>query len=113
MIKNLLPARDVPGSYVDAYDTIIESGERTGMNLSAGAISKLLQNSNLSSSEQNRLLKVVSPAGHEHSGLGRQEFNVLLALIGLAQEGEEATLDGVDERRSSMPIGGTFNRVHC
>jgi sorting nexin-8 len=27
---------------------------------------------------------------------------VLIALVGLAQEGEDVTLDGVDERRKSM-----------
>ena len=102
LIKNLLPATDVPESYIDAFDTLLESGQRDGSNISSAGISKVLQSSNLSSSEQDKLRKVVTPAGQEQAGLGRGEFNVLLALIGLAQEGEDATLDGVDERRASQ-----------
>jgi sorting nexin-8 len=35
------------------------------------------------------------------NGLGRGEFSVLLALVGLAQEGEDLTFDAVDDRRKS------------
>jgi sorting nexin-8 len=43
--------------------------------------------------------KTVMP--DENKELGRSEVNVLLAMIGLAQEGDEVTLDGVDERKRS------------
>ena len=46
-----------------------------------------------------QIRKTVMP--DENRELGRAEVNVLLAMIGLAQEGEEVTLDGVDERRRS------------
>ena len=46
-------------------------------------------------------MSIISSGG-QLSDLGRTEFNVLLALIGLAQEHEDITLDGVDERRKSQ-----------
>ena len=61
----------------------------------------MLESSRVNADEQARLIKLVTPTGSEGGGLGRSEFNVLLALIGLSQEGEEATLDSVDERRKS------------
>ncbi|KAI0399884.1 hypothetical protein F4802DRAFT_587416 [Xylaria palmicola] len=47
-------------------------------------------------------MNIIAPSGGEVS-LGRDEFNVLLALIALAQEGEPVSLDSVDERRRNLP----------
>lgn len=102
LVKNLLPATDVPESYVDAYDLVLNANERTGVGIGLGGIKNVLQSSNLSEQEQNKILHFVVPGGQESAnGVGRSEFNVLLALIGLGQEGEDITLDGVDERRRS------------
>lgn len=102
LVKNLLPANDVPESYIDAYDTILNSGERTGSGLSLTAVKSILSSSNLTATDQERISGfILSGDQGNFSGLGRSEFNVLLALIGLAQEGEDVTLDGVDERRRS------------
>ena len=102
LVKSLLPGTDVPESYIDAYDKILESADRVGAGISLTGIKKILESSKLSPSTQAQVLNLVVPGGHEStSGLGRSEFNVLLALIGLGQEGEDATLDGVDERRRS------------
>ncbi|MCJ1478832.1 Sorting nexin mvp1 [Lambiella insularis] len=102
LVKSLLPASDVPESYIDAYDAVLDSGDRAGAGISTGGIRKLLESSKISSTEQARLLQLVAPAGTS-SGLGRSEFNVLLALIALVQENDEATLDSVDERRKNLP----------
>lgn len=102
LVKNLLPATDVPEYYVDAYDLVLNANERTGVGISLGAVMKVLESSSLSEQEQHKILDFVIPGGHESAnGVGRSEFNVLLALIGLGQEGEDITLDGVDERRRS------------
>ena len=101
LVKNLLPATDVPESYIDAYDTVLDSGDRTGSGISVNAATKILQSTKLSATEQTRLLQFVAPPGTTNVELGRSEFYVLLALIGLSQENDEATLDGVDERRKS------------
>ncbi|KIY01251.1 uncharacterized protein Z520_02803 [Fonsecaea multimorphosa CBS 102226] len=104
LVKNLLPATDVPESYVDAYDAVLHANERTGVGIGLAGIKRLLESSNLSEQEQTKILGLVIPGGQESAnGVGRSEFNVLLALIGLGQEGEEITLDGVDERRRKLP----------
>ena len=100
MIKNLLPPSDVPDSYIDAYDAILNFGHAQGGKISSEGLKKLVEGSNISQGEQARLLGLVATGGAD-AGLGRSKFNVFVALLGLAQEGEDATLDGVDERRSS------------
>lgn len=100
IVKSLLPATDVSDSYIDAYDLLLTSGETRGSSVGLTTVRKILASSKLSASDQERILNLVRPTGTESaSALERGEFNVLLALIGLAQEGEEITLDGVDERR--------------
>jgi sorting nexin-8 len=104
LVKSLLPASAVPDAYIDAFDAVLDAGARAG---SGGAISiegarKLLSNSGVSSDDQAKMLEIVSQPGQESAGLGRNEFNVLFALIGLAQEGEDVTLDSVDERKRSQ-----------
>lgn len=102
LVKHLLPATDVPDTYVDAYDIVLHASERTGVGISLTAIRSIVQSTNLSEQEQHKILNFVIPGGQESAnGVGRSEFNVLLALIGLGQEGEDITLDGVDERRRS------------
>lgn len=100
-VKTLLPATEVPDSYIDAYDALLESGEQTGGGLSLTTVKRLLGETGVSSGIQLEILRIVQGGQDEGAGFGRAEFNVLLALIGLAQEGEELTLDAVDERRRS------------
>ena len=98
LVKTLLPASDVPESYIDAFDVLANSEYKAdGGQIQISGAKKLLEG-NRANSE--KILGLVT-GGTNIAGLGRNEFNVLLALIGLAQEGEEATLDGVDERRKS------------
>ena len=102
LVKSLLPASDVPESYIDAYDILLESGYREG----AGSVSllgakEIFEGSGLSEKEQNRILDIVTGVQEPTGGLNRSQVNVLLALAGLSQQKEEATLDGVDERRKS------------
>ncbi|MCJ1307817.1 Sorting nexin mvp1 [Agyrium rufum] len=103
LVKTLLPARDVPESYVDAFDAVLDSGARTGNGISLDAINAMLKSSGISSSEQDKIRNIVVLDQTSGAGVGRGEFNVLLALIGLSQEQEEATLDGVDDRRRKLP----------
>lgn len=104
LVKNLLSDGEVPESYIDAYDLILNSGNTVGSGLSLTAIREVLAGSGLNATDQNRIVNLVaSTDGSEDvdSGFSRPEFNVLLALVGLAQEGEDITLDSVDERRRS------------
>ena len=102
LVKRLLPASDVPESYIDAFDALRETNYKTeGGQIGIAGAKKLFEGSGLDASAQDRILKLVT--GGQESRLGRSEFNVLLALIGLSQESEEASLDSVDERRRSEP----------
>jgi len=101
LVRSLLPAAAVPESYIDAYDVLLDSEYRTDSGtVSTSGAKKLLEGTGLEKIEQERILKLVSGGKDLTNGLGRNEYNVLLALVGLSQEQEEATLDGVDERRA-------------
>lgn len=105
LVRTLLPATEVPDSYVDAYDLILNSGDRVGSGVGLTSVREILSSSGLSASDQNKIFNLVVSSDHESSGrLGRVEFNVLLALVGLAQEGEDLSFDAVDDRRKSESI---------
>ena len=100
LAKTLLPASDVPESYIDAYDILLESGYREGAgSISFAGAKKIFEGSGLSGVDQKKILNIVTGGQEPAGGLNRNQVNVLLALTGLSQEKEEATLDGVDERR--------------
>ncbi|KAJ5568057.1 hypothetical protein N7450_010543 [Penicillium hetheringtonii] len=104
LVRTLLPATDVPESYVDSYDLILNSGDRVGSGVGLTSIREILSSSDLTASDQGKIFNLVVSGDHESSGgLGRSEFNVLLALIGLAQEGEDLSFDAVDDHRKKLP----------
>ena len=98
VVRNLLPATNVPDSYIDAFDRAM-SKDSIGGRVSAAGVARTLNAANLHGDDQARVMGIVAPLGA--STLGRGEFNVLLALIALAQRGEHISLDSVDERRRS------------
>lgn len=101
LIKSLLPASSVPDSYVDTFDDVLKGGDNVGGKISAAGVAKVLSAAKLGADDQSRIMNLITSGG-QLEDLGRNEFNVLLALIGLAQEHEDITLDGVDERRRSQ-----------
>lgn len=102
MIRSLLPASDVPESYVGAFDAVVGEDGRDGQVTAAG-IAKLFAVARLDADAQARIMALVAPGQGSDVLLSRNEFNVVLALIGLAQEGDIISLDGVDERRRNIP----------
>lgn len=101
LVRNLLPPSDVPESYIEAFDTVVGEDGREGR-ITSGGVAKTLAAARLSADVQARIMGIIGPGdGSGEVTLDRSQFNVLLALIGLAQEGEAASLDGVDERRRS------------
>ncbi|CRL28187.1 Phox-like [Penicillium camemberti] len=104
LARTLLPNTDVPESYIDAYDLILNSGDRVGSGIGLTSVREILSSSGLTATDQSKILNLVASGDHESfSGLGRGEFNVLLALVGLAQEGEDLSFDAVDDRRKKLP----------
>lgn len=94
VVKTLLPPGDVPDEYIDSFDSLSDGAAA----VDPEQTKRLLDGGNVGPAEQTKILDIV---GGGREALGRGEFNVLLALIGLAQEGDELSLDAVDERRSS------------
>ncbi|CAO2655392.1 Nn.00g104560.m01.CDS01 [Neocucurbitaria sp. VM-36] len=104
LVKSLLPTADVPDSYIDAFDALLDAGSREGNGVSVEGVKKLLADSGVPGDAQSKILDVVLPSGQQSAALGRNEFNVVFALIGLAQEGDDITLDSVDERKRNLPV---------
>jgi sorting nexin-8 len=110
LVKTLLAGANIPDSYIDAYDALIATGETSGTGLvSVEGVKRVLGNSGLGKEEEGRILEIVlQHGGKDGEGLGRGEFNVLMALVGLAQKGEDVTLDSVDDHRRSKCDGACF-----
>lgn len=100
LLRNLLPASDVPESYIETFDAVVRDDGSSGGKVSAGGVTRVLAAAKLPADAQAKIMGIVALGGGEAT-LGRNEFNVLLGLIGLAQEHETVSLDGVDERRRS------------
>lgn len=113
LVRTLLPASVVPESYIDVFDVLLESEykEPSGV-ISLAGVKQLLESSRLESTEQRRILELVTGGQGRTGGLGRNEINVLIALIGLGQEREELSLDGIDERRGSEYSHRPFHRTY-
>ena len=103
LVKSLLPASAVPEQYIDAFDALLEAGDGVGNGVSVDGAKKLLASSGIASETQTKILEIVAQPDQDVAGLGRNEFNVLFALVGLAQEGDDVTLDSVDERKRNLP----------
>lgn len=98
LVKNLLADADVPDVYIDSFD-----GLQRGGFVEAGEARAFLGRCGIGGSKEGMVWDIVSNRG-ESARLGRGEWSVLLALVGLAQEGEELSLDAVDERRRKLPV---------
>jgi len=97
-VQTLLANADLPEIYVDTFDSLQTAGV-----VAVGQARVLLEDCGTSPTTQGRIFDLVTSRG-EVQELGRGEFSVLLALVGLAQEGEEISLDSVDERRDKLPV---------
>lgn len=99
ILRNLLPASDVPDSYIETFDKVVRE-DGSGGKVTSGGVMRVLAAAKMGADDQGRIMSIIAPGGGEVA-LGRNEFNVLLGLVGLAQEHETISLDGIDERRRS------------
>ncbi|KAI1326670.1 hypothetical protein F5Y16DRAFT_374267 [Xylariaceae sp. FL0255] len=103
LLRSLLAGVQVPDSYIDVFDSALaQEGSKGGRAVGSSGVASTLASAKLSTDDQARIMSIISPSGGEVT-LGRDEFNVLLALIALAQEGDTVSLDSVDERRRKLP----------
>lgn len=104
LLRNLLPASDVPEKYIELFDELAKDDSRGGK-ITASGVARTLNASSLGADQQAKIMSIIAPAGGSgDADLGRNEFHAVLALIGLAQEGETLSLDSVDERRRSKSL---------
>ncbi|KAI5919307.1 hypothetical protein F4810DRAFT_512567 [Camillea tinctor] len=101
LLTGLLADTQVPDDYIEAFDKVVRE-DGSGGKITSSGVAKTLASAKLATDDQARIANVLAPEGQDIP-LGRNEFNVLLALIGLAQEGEVVSLDSVDERRRDLP----------
>lgn len=101
LLKTLLSSSDVPDSYIETFDSLTNGGSSNGGKINSEDVGRVLSAGGVNADQANKILSIVAPDGGAE--LNRNEFNVFLALIGLAQEFEDITLDGVDERRRDLP----------
>ncbi|QUC23579.1 uncharacterized protein UV8b_07820 [Ustilaginoidea virens] len=99
LLRNLLPASDAPDSYAGIFDAVVGASGRA----SADHVAGLFASARLGPEAQARIVSLVAPGDAADVSLDRNEFNVLLALVALAQEGDIISLDSVDERRQNIP----------
>lgn len=103
LVKSLLQASDVPDSYIDIFDNMISEGNGSGGKITSAGVQKIIQKADIDrNTAVPRIMSVVYGDRPYSTDLTRNEFHVLLALIGLAEEHEDITLDGVDDRRRSQ-----------
>ncbi|KAH0602853.1 uncharacterized protein H6S33_008503 [Morchella sextelata] len=91
----------IPEEYVDYYDALLAQYAAPN-GISVEGVGKILLEAGVDSTARERIWGVIMRGGKE--SVGRDEVNVLLAMIGLAQEGDEISIDGVDYRRRNLPI---------
>lgn len=107
LVKSLLASSDVPDKYIETFDALLEkdAGAGGGGTVSIATLRAFVGQCRIKPADANKVMEIV--AGGGATSLGRSEVNVLLALIGLAQEDEELSLDAVDERKNREYISVT------
>jgi sorting nexin-8 len=99
ILRNLLPASDAPDGYIETFDSVVRD-DGSGGKVTSGGVMRVLAAAKIGADDQARIMGIIAPGGGEVA-LGRNEFNVFLGLVGLAQERETISLDSIDERRRS------------
>lgn len=102
MVKSLLANTDVPDKYVETFDALLAKDGGHGGSIGIESARDFLSKCRLNPGDSDKIFEIATAGGA--ASLGRSEFNVLLALVGLAQEGEDLSLDAVDERKKRLPI---------
>lgn len=102
LVRSLLRPSDVPASYIEVFDKMLEEDDGGSLGkIGPAGVRKVFSSGRISAERRDEILGIVG--AEDGREMGRNEFNVLLALVALSQEGERASLDAVDERR-----GGEF-----
>ena len=102
-VKRLIPSSAIPSRYVDIFDSISQEDDGFNGEINAAGIAKTFACSMLDKEVEQLILKVLY-AGNQTTSLDRNEYNVLLALIGFAQERREISLNNVNQNIQNLPV---------
>ncbi|RPA98097.1 hypothetical protein L873DRAFT_1828630 [Choiromyces venosus 120613-1] len=101
----------IPERYDFLYELFLEQFRSTdgsgGVNLAG--IKQVLREMDADGYEIDKIMGILVKDGKQ--SISREEFYVLLALVGLEQQGEEVTIDGVDDSRRNLPTSSTPVKV--
>ncbi|EPS39193.1 hypothetical protein H072_7028 [Dactylellina haptotyla CBS 200.50] len=102
MIKNVMRGAFIPQQYIDLYDEL----STTFGNVTVGALERLLGESRTKPSDWDRILDLIAGRNRDDGTVvARDGFNVFLALVALAEDGDEYLgFDAVDDRKENLPI---------
>ncbi|KAK6333456.1 Sorting nexin mvp1 [Orbilia javanica] len=102
MIRNVMRGATVPEEYIDLFDEILSA---TGA-VTVGALERLLGESQVKTSDWDRILDLIAGRNRDDGTVvNREAFNVFLALVALAEDGDEYLgFDAVDDRKRNLPI---------
>ncbi|EEY21701.1 sorting nexin mvp-1 [Verticillium alfalfae VaMs.102] len=79
LLRTLLPTSDAPDSYIDTFDTVVQEDGSNGR-VNASGVAKVFAAARLGADEQASIMAIIAPNGNDVA-VGRNEFNVFLALI--------------------------------
>ncbi|KAG7102074.1 Sorting nexin mvp1 like protein [Verticillium longisporum] len=79
VLRTLLPTSDAPDSYIDTFDTVVQEDGSNGR-VNASGVAKVFAAARLGADEQASIMAIIAPNGNDVA-VGRNEFNVFLALI--------------------------------
>ncbi|KAF3140816.1 Sorting nexin mvp1, partial [Orbilia oligospora] len=106
MIRNVMRGATVPEEYIDLFDEILSA---TGA-VTVGAMERLLGESQVKTSDWDRILDLIAGRNRDDGTVvNREAFNVFLALVALAEDGDEYLgFDAVDDRKRSSFLPSSF-----
>jgi len=93
---------NIPERYNFLYESFLEQfGSPDGNGITLDGVKQVLKEADADGyGVEDKILSILMKGGKQ--SIGREEFYVLLALVGLEQQGEEVTIDGVDDSRRSI-----------
>ncbi|CCU75177.1 sorting nexin mvp1 [Blumeria hordei DH14] len=102
-VKRLIPSSAIPNRYVEIFESISQEDVSFNRKIDAAGIAKTFACSMLDKEVEQLILEILY-AGNQTTSLNRNEYSVLLALIGFAQERREISLDNVNQNIQNLPV---------
>ncbi|KAI0999791.1 Sorting nexin [Podosphaera aphanis] len=102
-IEALLPETAIPEKYNQIFNSIPDRGRSYNGNINKAGVYMIFSHAKLDKEDEESIQDLIFQ-GASPSELSRDKFNVLLALIGLAQNYSEISLEEVREMTLALPI---------